>query len=254
MFKKWIYEQSREKQTNIVLALDLDIRDREKLLNNSLRVLKEVSDSICAVKINKHLTLPLGLYGGVDKIVEKVHEFNLPAIMDCKINDIGNTNRVIAESYFNIGFDALTASPFIGWIDGLEPTFKIARQNDKGILILVYMSHKGAEEGYGQRVVDSEKGEIRPQYELFAEKALKWKADGAIVGATQTEKMKQIYSMLKGKVPIYSPGVGVQGGDIREAVKNGAEYLIIGRSIIMSNNPGKVAERIREEAWKIVKE
>jgi orotidine-5'-phosphate decarboxylase len=42
--------------------------------------------------------------------------------MDCKVNDIGSTNQVIAE-YYTAGFDALIANPFVGWEEGLELIF-----------------------------------------------------------------------------------------------------------------------------------
>jgi orotidine-5'-phosphate decarboxylase len=41
----------------------------------------------------------------------------------------------------------------------------------------------------------------------------------------------------KNKIPIYSPGLITQGGDIKSAVECGADYLIIGRAIINSLDP-----------------
>jgi len=127
------------------------------------------------------------------------------AIMDCKVNDIGSTNQVIAEYYYAAGFDALIANPFIGWEEGLKPIFGVARELQRGVILLVYMSHKGASEGYGQMIVDAETGEKMPQYISFAKKALKWEADGAIVGATYPEKIREVYKIFGEKVPIYSP-------------------------------------------------
>jgi orotidine-5'-phosphate decarboxylase len=49
-------------------------------------------------------------------------------------------------------------------------------------------------------------------------------------------------------LPVYSPGVGVQGGDARAAVESGADYLIVGRSIVESKDPAKSAEKIRSSA------
>jgi len=54
--------------------------------------------------------------------------------------------------------------------------------------------------------------------------------------------------MLKDEVPIYSPGIGVQGGEIESALKAGARYLIVGRAITLSNNPSESAEKIRNIA------
>ena len=169
--------------------------------------------------------------------------------MDAKINDIGNTNRTIAEYYYKAGFDAVIASPFVGWDEGMQPVFEIAHKMNRGVILLVYMSHKGAVEGYGQTVQDPATGKLVPQYKVFAEKALKWNADGAVVGATYPEKIREISAILKNKVSIYSPGVGAQGGDAETAVRAGADYLIVGRAIVEAESPRKLAEQIRDAAW-----
>ncbi len=188
------------------------------------------------------------MFNGVQKIIDKAHDLGLPAIMDAKINDIGNTNRTIAEYYYKAGFDAVIASPFVGWDEGMQPVFEVAHKMNRGVIVLVYMSHKGAVEGYGQMVQDTAADQLVPQYRVFAEKALKWNADGAVVGATYPEKIREISAILKNKVPIYSPGVGVQGGDAEAAVKAGADYLIVGRVIVEAKDPEKMAERIRDVA------
>ena len=46
---------------------------------------------------------------------------------------------------------------------------------------------------------------------------------------------------------ILSPGVGAQGGSASEAIKAGADYVIVGRAIYKSDNPRKVAEDIASE-------
>jgi orotidine-5'-phosphate decarboxylase len=141
--------------------------------------------------------------------------------MDCKANDIGNTNQIIAEYYFAAGFDALIANPFVGWEEGLQPIFAVAKKQQRGIILLAYMSHKGAAEGYGQTLIDPETGNPTAQYISFAKKALKWNADGAVVGATLPNKIREIREVLGEAVSIYSPGVGAQGGAAETARKAG---------------------------------
>jgi orotidine-5'-phosphate decarboxylase len=110
------------------------------------------------------------------------------------------------------------------------------------------MSHKGAHEGYGQTIFDPKTERHLPQYVAFAQKALEWKADGAVVGATYSEKIKEIHAILKNNVPIFSPGVGAQGGKIEAAVKAGARYLIVGRAITLAEDPTVTARNIRDKA------
>jgi len=239
------------KDSNVVLNLDFPFEkpeNRVALFSKAKHVLGAVYPYICAVKFNHHLVLPLGTFDGVQKLVKKIHDLELMAIMDCKANDIGSTNQVIAEYYYAAGFDALIANPFIGWEEGLKPIFDVARRLQRGVILLVYMSHKGASEGYGQTVFDAETGEKLPQYVSFARKALRWGADGAIVGATYPEKIREVHEILGEKVPIYSPGIGAQGGDIKSALEAGARYLLAGRTITLAENPGESAREIKSLA------
>jgi len=239
------------KESNIVLALDFPFEkpeNRKNLFSKAERVLDAANPYICAVKFNHHLVLPLGAFDGVQKLVKKAHSLGLVAIMDCKVNDIGSTNQVIAEYYYAAGFDTLIANPFIGWEEGLKPIFEVARRLQRGVILLVYMSHKGASEGYGQTIYDAETGQKTPQYVSFARKALKLEADGAVVGATFPEKIREVHAILEEKTPIYSPGIGAQGGEIKSALKAGARYLIVGRAITLAENPAESAKEIRNLA------
>ncbi len=246
-FKAKIEETAKNKASHIVLALDFPFQNpenRKNLLAKAQQVLEAVHPYICAVKINHHLVLPLGTFDGIQQLIAQIHEKGLPAIMDCKANDIGASNQVIAEYYYAAGFDALIANPFVGWEEGLKPIFDVARKQQRGVILLAYMSHKGATEGYGQTICDTETGKKTPQYVSFAKKALKWDADGVVVGATVPEKIMEIHEILGEKVPIYSPGIGAQGGTAETAVKAGARYLIVGREITLAQNPAQSAKAI----------
>ncbi|MCW4044150.1 MAG: orotidine 5'-phosphate decarboxylase [Candidatus Bathyarchaeota archaeon] len=246
-FRTKIAETAKKKKTRIVLALDFPYQNPENrptLLTKAQQVLEAVHPYICAVKINHHLTLPLGTFNGTQQLINNIHARGLPAIMDCKANDIGSTNQTIAEYYYAAGFDALIANPFVGWEEGLQPIFDVAHKQQRGVILLAYMSHKGAAEGYGQTIYNSETGRKTPQYVSFAKKALKWNADGVVVGATVPEKIAEIHEILGEKVPIYSPGIGAQGGAAETAVKAGARYLIVGREITLAQNPTEIAVKL----------
>jgi orotidine-5'-phosphate decarboxylase len=245
-FKERMEETAKKKGSSIVLALDFPFRSpykRDELLVEARDVLEAVHPYVCAVKFNHHLVLPLGTFDGVQKLVTQAHDEGLLAIMDCKANDIGATNQVIAEYYYAAGFDALIANPFVGWEEGLKPIFDVAHKLQRGVILLTYMSHKGASEGYGQTVCGAA-GAATAQYVSFAKKAVKWGADGAVVGATYPEKIREIHGILGEQVPIYSPGIGAQGGVAETAAKAGARYFIVGRSITRAENPGGAAKKL----------
>jgi orotidine-5'-phosphate decarboxylase len=244
-FKVKMEETAKKKESSIVLALDFPFRSpdkREELLAKAQSVLEAVHQYVCAVKINHHLVLPLGTFGGVQQLVTRIHEKGLLAIMDCKANDIGATNQVIAEYYYAAGFDALIANPFVGWEEGLKPIFDVAHRLQRGVILLTYMSHKGASEGYGQTIQDATG--LTAQYVSFAKKAVAWGADGAVVGATYPDKIREIHEILGENVPIYSPGIGAQGGAAETAAKAGASYFIVGRSITLAQNPAEAAKKL----------
>jgi orotidine-5'-phosphate decarboxylase len=248
-FRVKMEKKAKEKESSIVLAFDFPFenpKNRRALFLKAEHVLDTVHSYVCAVKFNHHLVLPLGTFDGVEKLVRKAHDAGLMTIMDCKANDIGSTNQVIAEYYYAAGFDALIANPFIGWEEGLKPIFDVARRLDRGVILLVYMSHKAAAEGYGQTIIETESGAKTFQYMSFARKALKYDADGAVVGATYPEKIKEVHEILREKVPIYSPGIGAQGGTVQQTVEAGARYLIVGREITLAENPAETAKKVRD--------
>jgi orotidine-5'-phosphate decarboxylase len=246
-FKTRMEETAKHKETSIVLALDFPFQspeNRRNLLAQAQDVLEAVHPYVCAVKINHHLVLPLGTFDDVQELIKRTHKEGLLAIMDCKVNDIGATNQVIAQYYYAAGFDALIANPFIGWEEGLKPIFDVARKFQRGVILLAYMSHKGANEGYGQTICDAETGVKTLQYVSFAKKALKWDADGVVVSATYPEKIREIHEILGANVPIYAPGIGAQGGAAETALKAGARYLIVGRGITLAQNPAAIAKKL----------
>jgi orotidine-5'-phosphate decarboxylase len=248
-FNMKMQEAAKSKNSRLVLALDFPFEapaNRTNILVKAQKVLKAVHPYVCAVKINHHLTLPLGTFDSVQQLVEQIRGQGMLAIMDAKVNDIGNTNQIIAEYYFAAGFDAIIANPFVGWEEGLKPLFAVSKKLNRGVILLNYMSHKGASEGYGQTIIDAQTGEKTLQYLSFATKALMWGADGVVVGATAPQKIAEIKQILHDKVDIYSPGVGAQGGAAETAIKAGANYLIVGREITNSNEPVTVARSLCE--------
>ena len=222
--------------------------ERGRLESEALRIIDATAEHAVAFKINRHLVLPLGLGDGIRRIVDRIHEAGLTAIMDCKINDIGNTNEQMARHYFETGFDAVIANPLVGWEGGLDGVFNVARKMGCGVITLCYMSHPAADEGYGLNVaLDEKKKNHEPLYIKFAKRARNWDADGVIAGATYPEKIQEIKRVLGTDVPIISPGVGAQGGSAKEAMDAGASYVIVARAIVEAEDPGAAAKAIADE-------
>ncbi|MFQ6135544.1 MAG: orotidine 5'-phosphate decarboxylase [Nitrososphaerales archaeon] len=246
-FLKRIRKRAKDQSSRIVLALDYTDEDPERLEAKSREIIEEVGESLAAVKMNYHLLLPLSL-DSVKRIVETAHRRGLQAIADMKLNDISSTNLTAGSYLWKAGFDAVIANPIVGFEEGLAPLIEQAHSDGRGVILLVYMSHKGAEDGYGLTVLH-ESGRRFSLHEVFLERAVKWRTDGVVVGATKPGIISSTAELLGGSLPIFCPGVGVQGGSHMEAVRAGADFLIIGRTILYADDPAATTERIRRDVW-----
>ncbi len=240
-FRETILQASKNNFSKVILALDLDGASPSELLRTGKQLLDKTAPYLCGAKLGRQTLLNLGTER-TRTLIQQAHASDLPCIIDDKLNDIEETNTAITQAYFRLGFDGIIVNPFVGWKGGLQPVFKLANKSGKGVIVLVYMSHPGASEGYGQLVLTNHNKKPRPQYEVFAERAGRWKADGAVVGATRPDIVRKVRAMLRNGIPIYSPGIGVQGGRIPRASKAGTDFFIIGRAITRAPDPEDTAQ------------
>ena len=234
--------ESASGKSRIILANDLENLSVQKLESNTIKNIKTLNKFLCAVKFNFHLILPLGMKS-LTKINRIAHDVGLQTIADIKLNDIGNTNKIAAENLWQAGFDAVIVNPIMG-PENLQSLIESAHKDDHGIITLVHMSHPGAKLGYGLTVLQNKK--TLKINELFLEWSCSMKADGIVVGATVPQIIKSCYKKAKGRCDIYSPGVGTQGGDPVDAIRSGANYLIVGRTILNAKDPVLEAKKLQE--------
>ena len=246
-FRENILSASKNNFSRVILALDLQGSSQSQLLSNSKKLIEKTAPYICAVKLGRQTVLNLGM----DKtrtLIESSHSNELPCIIDDKLGDIDETNSAISQAYFELGFDGIIVNPIAGWKGGLEPVFSIAQRDGKGVIVLVYMSNPGASEAYGQLVLRNSRGKPRPQYEIFAERAAIWGADGAVVGGNRPDIVRKVRAQLHNGIHIYSPGIGAQGGKILRASNAGSDFFIIGRSITRSSDPERAVHNFARQS------
>jgi orotidine-5'-phosphate decarboxylase len=191
--------------------------------------------------------LPLSL-SEITEINRLAHHYGLVSIADLKLNDIKSTNKIAIEYLSMMEFDAVIVNPFMGK-DELRFASKQAHKINFGIIALVYMSHPGAEESFGIDVYANKQisgsQQLTQLYKIFFDYASKSHVDGIIIGATQDKILNELSGHKE--LPIYSPGLGKQGGDIAKAANHGTNFFIIGRSIIDSKDPLEVVKKIQRE-------
>ena len=142
---------------------------------------------------------------------------DIPLILDAKRGDIGDTARMYArEAFDRYGAHAVTVNPYMGG-DTLAP---YQEHEGRGIIVLCRTSNSGSGE-FQSREIDGE-----PLYKHVARRAAgEWAARGdvaLVVGATYPAELAEVRALV-GDMPLLVPGVGAQGGDPVEVVRNGAD-------------------------------
>lgn len=168
-------------------------------------------------------------------------------ICDAKRADIGNTNKGYMEFIFDwLGFDAVTLNPYLGK-EALEP---FLNRKEKVNIILCRTSNPGAGEFQNLKI------ESQALWQMVAKRIKnEWNYNDncmIVIGATRPEEIKTTRKILP-NITFLVPGVGKQGGDAGEVVKNGLNSQGLGliinssRSIIFSDNPSKSTKKLKGE-------
>lgn len=212
------------------------------------QIVKATSDLVCAYKINLGFYEALGNDGW--PVMRQTLSFipsSVLTIGDAKRGDIGNTAKQYARSLFDdLGFGAATVSPLMGK-DSLEPFLSY---QERGTFVLTLTSNPGSKD-----FLKLPAGSSR-LYERIANKARRWNESGnvgLVVGATQSTELRRIRGRCPG-MPILIPGIGAQGGDLRQSIKNGcdadgyAALINVSRAILYASHEPDFAAVARSVA------
>ena len=239
-FKTRIHQSSKD--SRIILANDYDISN-EKLVLQTIKNIKTLHKYLCGIKLNFHLLLPLGKKEIV-RINKTAHRYGLQTIADIKLNDIGNTNLITTKTLWDFGFDAVIVNPIMG-PSNLKKIITSAHRSNKGVITLCHMSAPEAKMSYDMNVKLSKNSKKSTSlHQLFLNWSISNKADGIIVGATFPKIISECKKITGKKLDIYSPGIGTQGGDAKQAITNGCDFLIVGRTILNSKDPVYTAKQL----------
>lgn len=180
-------------------------------------IIDATADLVCAYKPQFAHYAAYEAEDQLERTIEYIHRAHpgIPVILDSKRGDVGNTaERYAIEAFERYGADAVTVNPYLGG-DALEPFLK---HEDKGVIILCRTSNPGARDLQDLEVAG------RKLYHRVAELAARrWNSRGnclLVVGATYPRELAEVRE-ITGNMPFLVPGVGAQGGDIDQAVRNG---------------------------------
>ena len=196
-------------------------------------IIDATADLVCAYKPQFAHYAAYEADDQLERTIEYIHRTypGVPVILDSKRGDIGNTaERYAIEAFERYGADAVTVNPYLGG-DSLEP---FLRRDDRGVVVLCRTSNPGARD-----LQDLTIGEGRRLYHVVAElAATRWNARGnclLVVGATYPQELAEIRRIV-GDMPLLVPGVGAQGGDVAQVVRNG--QTAAGTGLIVSSSRG----------------
>ena len=212
-----------QKKTRVILALDVTSRE------DALRVVDAVKNYVDAIKINWPLILAVG-----PEIIREMSR-SKDVICDLKIADIPNINRLIVEQAMSRGASAVICHGFTG-----EDSVRACVEAAKGhVFVVTEMSHPGGKQ-YTAPVADR-----------LAALAKSAGARGIVAPATRPERIVALRKIID-NLEIISPGVGAQGGKASDAIRAGADYIIVGRTIYESTDPATAARKLVDEVKEVV--
>ena len=188
-----------------------------------------VKDYVDAIKLNWPLILAVG-----PEIIREMSR-SKDVICDLKIADIPNINRLIVEQAVSRGASAVICHGFTG-----EDSVRACVEAAKGqVFVVTEMSHPGGKQ-YTAPVADR-----------LAALAKSAGARGIVAPATRPERIVALRKIID-NLEIISPGVGAQGGKASDAIRAGADYIIVGRTIYESTDPATAARKLVDEVKEVV--
>jgi len=233
-FADRLVEVIRKKQSCVIVGLDprLDlipesIRSAKSLDASSIAqillsfnkaIIDIVADYAVGVKPQSAFYEQYGWWG-VKSFWETcayAREKGLITIADVKRGDVPSTAEAYAKAYLEPkDIDAITVNPFLG-SDSIQPFVKVAKENGKGIFILVKTSNAGSKDFQDKILNDGKKF-----YTFLAGQVALWGKElvgkssysslGAVVGATFPEESRALRSLMPEQFFLV-PGYGAQGG------------------------------------------
>jgi orotidine-5'-phosphate decarboxylase len=170
---------------------------------------------------------PTVLSGGLGVVGALRQASGLPVICDFKIADIPPISGAIARQALAAGASAVICQAFAGR-DSVAAVAEACRERGALPIAVVEMSHEGGREF------------TAPHAEQLLNAALAGGARGIVAPATRPERIEALRARA-GAVLIFSPGAGAQGGSPKEAARAGADFVIVGRSVVEARDPARSA-------------
>ncbi len=228
----------------------------------NMEIIDTTKDIAAAYKPNLAFYLGLGEFGlkALENTCAYIHLTapDVPIILDAKFGDIGNTNEHYARFTFEVmKADAVTVHNYMGSV-GMKPFLDY---KDKGIIVLCRTSNAGSGEFQEVPVPSRLQERYGDSFFVLVGNTVSkvWNENNncmLVMGGTYAEDFKKVRAAAP-QIPFLIPGIGAQGGDLENAVRNsmtedGNGFIVnSSRGIIFASNGEDYATRAREETIKL---
>ena len=265
MNRKELFENIKRKKSFLCVGLDVDVKkipqhllkEKDPIFAFNKQIIDATAYLCVAYKPNLAFYESLGIDGwkAFEKTVKYIKEnySDQFIIADAKRGDIGNTSEMYARSFFeHLDIDSVTVAPYMGE-DSVKP---FLLYTNKWVIVLGLTSNKGSHDF--QFTTDSNGERL---FEKVLRVSKEWASEDQmmfVVGATQGKLFEDVRRIVPNHF-LLVPGVGAQGGSLREVVEYGINNqcgLLVNssRQIIYAGQDENFAALSREQALKVQEE
>jgi orotidine-5'-phosphate decarboxylase len=183
-----------------------------------------------------------------------VKNYNCKVFLDLKLHDIPNTVKQAVKQMVSLNVDMLTVH-VQGGQQMMKEAVKTAEEesrkknSEKPLILGITVLSSLNQDDLVNFNIDSE---LENQVVTLSRLAKSCNLDGVIASAQEAESIR---NKLEGNFIIATPGIRPKGSlpddqkrvaTCSEAIKKGADYIIVGRPIIDADNPKEVVKEILE--------
>ena len=224
-------------ENRIIIPLDLDY-------SQAINIAKTLDPNICRLKVGSQLFTSSG-----PKVIKELHSLGFDIFLDLKFHDIPNTVHESVKSAADLGVWMVNVHAS-GGSKMLEASNKaLLGYENPPLLIGVTVLTSLSEEEIKEIGLKGIQGQVIQLAGLVKDNGL----DGVVCAASDTTAIK---SKFGEDFLAVTPGIRPANSDTNdqsrvatpsEAIKNGSDYLVIGRPVTGSKNPKDALEKIYKE-------
>ena len=224
--------------SKIIVALDFGS------LSETEDFLKKVKGQNCRVKVGKELFTNEG-----PNVIKLIQQYGFEIFLDLKFHDIPNTVSRAIKASCNLGVWMVNVHASGGKQMLLAAREAVDSSSNKPILIAVtiltsYDNYSFQELGFKNNLLD--------QIAYLATLSENSGMDGIVCSANDIPSIKPL---VKEKFQFITPGVRLTNSNDdqkrvttpEDAIKQGSNYLVIGRPITSSEDPAALIEKINQK-------